>query len=164
MKGSECNYPGRMTSFNAYYSNISAVNSFVRQHLPSVEWLVSTRDEDRGTGRTTALALAFLRNSFSSAHPTRAFDHADGGGFDSKQWIKMKLQEMSPGLFIGQDGTLESQPAYAASPSSPQFNDTLLKVRQDFMSVVTSAVRLGVDPTWMMKQLQNALAESVMNT
>ncbi len=71
---------------------------------------------------------------------------------------------MSPGVSIDSDGRMENQPAYAASRLSPQFGDTLAKVRQDFNDVVNSAVRLGVDPTWMMNQLRTALAESVMNT
>jgi hypothetical protein len=157
-----------MDSFNAYYRNVHKVSHVVRQHLPAIEWLVSTRDEDRGTGRTTALALAFLRDSFSSPTPTRVFDHHGTTGYDAFrspiQWVKNRIQGMSPGVYIAEDGTMENQPAYAASPSSLQFNDTLAKVRQDFLDVVKSGIRMGVDPTWMMKQLRTALAESVMNT
>ncbi len=152
-----------MESFNAYYRNVHNASHIVLQHLPSIEWLVSTRDEDRRTGRTTALALAFLRDSFSSPAMTKVFDHSSVSG-NERQWVIRKIQEMSPGVFIGNDGTMENQPAYAATPRSSQFNDTLEKVRRDFVDVVTSGVRLGVDPTWMMKQLQNALAESVMHT
>ncbi len=153
-----------MNSFNAYYRNVHSASPVVRQHLPSIEWLVSTRDEDRRTGRTTALALAFLRDSFSSLAPTKVFDHSGTAGYDPAQCMKNKLQEMLPGVFVANDGTMENQPAYAASPSSQQFSDTLVKVRQDFVDVVKSGIRMGVDPTWMMKQLQSALAESVMLT
>lgn len=153
-----------MSSFSAYYRNLPSASPVVRQHLPSIEWLVSTRDDDRRSGRTTALALAFLRDSFSSPFPTWVFDHSYSNGPNHEQLMRAKLQEFQPGLHVDFGGFMESEPAYAASPSSPQFNDTLMKVRQDFNDVVNSAVRLGVNPNWMMRQLQGALAESVMNT
>lgn len=153
-----------MDSFNAYYQNVHTVHPHVRQHLPSVEWLVSTRDEDRRTGRTTALALAFLRDSFSSSHQTRVFDHVMANDTDLARWVKHKIQEISPGTVIGHDGRIENQPAYAASRLSPHFGDTLAKVRQDFHDVCLAAVKLGVDHEWMMKQLRDALADLVMSS
>jgi len=165
MKGLGVTIRTGMDSFNAYYRSVVNVSHVVRQHLPSIEWLVSTRDEDRRTGRTTALALAFLRDSFSSPAPTVVFDHQlSPGMYDQKQWMKNRIREMSPNIFIADDGTMEAQPSYASSPSSPQFNDTLVKVRQDFLDVVKSAVRMGVNPNWMLDQLRNALAASVMDT
>lgn len=153
-----------MDSFNAYYQNVHAVHPHVQQHLPSIEWLVSTREEDRRTGRTTALALAFLRDSFSSRTNIKVYDHYISNGMDSRKEICRKIQEMSPGVLIDSDGRMDNQPAYAASRLSPHFGDTLARVRQDFSDVCSSAVKLGVDPEWMMRQLRDAVAESVMSS
>ncbi len=157
-----------MSSFNAYYGHMSSVSPLVRQHLPSVEWLVSTRPEDRGTGRTTALALAFLRDSFSAGQPVpiRVFDHHvvqnDMNGDASRQWIVSKLQGM--GAQVSHSGFMENQPYYPSSRDAPNFQDTLRSTARDFCDLVSAAIRLGLDPNWMISTIQTMLAETVILT
>ncbi len=155
-----------MSSFNAYYSHVHTVSQTVRQHLPSIEWLVSMKDGDRRTGRTTALALAFLRESFSGSFATvKIFDHflVDRVGSAGEE-VRNKVKEMYHGVFIDSEGRIEPQPCYPGDNRSPQFSNTLQSVRTDFRDVCHSAVRLGIDPVWMMDQIRNAVAESVMAT
>lgn len=157
-----------MTSFHAYYANVATSSPLVRQHLPSIEWLVSGRQEDRGTGRTTALALAFLRESFSNTgySELRVFDHNlvqnDHDGNLSRQWIVQKLRGM--GVMASHSGIMENQPYYAANRSSPSFNNTLRSTERDFRDLVAAAIRLGVSPEWMVDHIRNALADSVIST
>jgi hypothetical protein len=154
-----------MSAFSAYYQNVHNLNPFVRQHLPSIEWLVSTKQEARGTGRTSALLFAYLRDSFSGLGPVTIRDHhIPRRGMHDVAMDNLIQRISSMGVDISSDGEMAAQPAVPASLGHPQNKDALAEIMRDFRSICASAVRMGVSPVWMLDQVKSVLAASVMFT
>jgi len=156
-----------VSSFNAYYQGVQSSSHVVLQHLPSIEWLVSTGDQHRRSGRSRALALAFLRDSFETGRPVKLFDHV---GPDSSAWSSVSsggIPSYLAGLGVEMIGAdqIGAQPVFGVAPSPGRgYSDSLFRIKQDFSSIVRAAISIGVSPDWMLTVVKNAMAESVMSS
>lgn len=155
-----------MSVARAYYRGISFLNPRALSHLPSVEWLVSEREDERRTGRSTVLALAFLRSAIESSYPVAVFDHsASGGRVNSSHRMVNTIRSMAPESFFRSDDVLDSDGESWLGPSPGGFTprpkvDSLF---QDFRAITSLLVQLGYDPNDLASICRSAAVEHVMS-
>lgn len=151
-----------MSAMNDYYNAVSRMKHEIAGHLPSIEWLVSRRPEDRRTGRSYVLATAFLKAACTTnGAPVMVFDHQQSNGRDV---MIQTLRSIAPSVQILSDGRLEPQPAYASTPGHPESWKLIKELRDDFVSLCRACMTHGVSVEWMLSVVKGAIVESVMRS
>lgn len=152
-----------MSAMGAYYAAVANLGSGLAAHLPTLEWLVSHSLKDRGTGRTRALAVAFIKAAVTTnGAEVKVFDHQTSGWNNGQNFMIDAVRAAAPGLQILPGGVIEAQPAYAASLSHPNHGVLQGALRSEFTSLCRACLQHGISLDWMMGVLKASIVESVM--
>jgi len=153
-----------MTAFQDYHRAVANLRPEQAARLPALEWLASAEEKDRGTGRTTLLALALIRASIANqTMGVRIFDHHGESGPGKFDKMRVAVMSLTNEAFLKDDGWLYcKEPAVPLHPSPPQATEILSRLMTDFLVVVQSCVRFGLDERWMKEQIDSATVRRVM--
>ncbi len=154
-----------MSILSEYYAAVAALDPALASRLPVLEWLVSVQDKDRGTGRTSLLALAFIGAAMRRPEVgVKVFDHHDpSASRSSGQFIREAIRLASPTSFLKDDMTLFCQDrAYPEDSRHPDYSLLTSAIMTDFLALCRAAVRHGVDAQWMKDQIDDTVVRRVM--
>ena len=107
----------------------------IARHLPSALWLTSPKN--RGEGRTTCLAVAFILNAMRNPGVQMAyFDHYDNSD-QAKEIMRRSIEDISNHVNVDRR-VLICNRSTKILPNFPKF-----KVKETIIDLVRSAVKLA---------------------
>lgn len=153
-----------MSILSEYHAKVASLDRTSKSRLPVLEWLVSMDPDDRRTGRTTLLALAFIGASIRNRVVwLKVFDHHGSTDERDTQIIRKAVSEIAPSASLSRNMRLHCQErAYPSDRGHPEFSAFMSSLKKDYLAVCRSAVQHGIDIDWMKEQIDDMVVRKVM--